>query len=838
MRFLISFQRSVLTFWLCIPLLFLSGTVHAQDRSLSIDQRVERAKHGPDQVGKDGPMAKVSSELIRLHYEAKSGRMKTKEAAEQRSPLQVGNGYVTVDALAVESGESLRSELDALGLRNAAVAGRLVSGRLPIEALDAAASLGSLHSLQGAAGGTGIGDVTSQGDVSMQTDQVRSDLGVDGSGVKVCVLSDSYNDTPSSSPPNADDDISSGDLPGAGNPNGYTTPIDVRDDASGIDEGRAMLQIIHDIAPGAELGFHTTLGGFSNYANAITELSDPGKGDCDVLVDDYIYFGEGMLQDGLVAQAVKEAVNQDGVVYLSFAGNAGDRSYESKFRRSGQDISSLSCCSDESGEMHDFDSGSGTDVRQQITIANGESPNLSLEWSDPFLNAENDLDLYLIDPLNNTIVASSEQANVGGFVFETIFSFTNETGASKTYEIVVTLTDNGADQAPDLIKWVGVLSSFGQLTIDEYNTESGTSFGHRNVSEAITVGAAAWYNTPDVPSGSGVTADDPPILNEFSSKGGVPIYFDENGNRLSNPQFRSKPDVTAPDGGNNTFFGSDSGADSDSEPNFFGTSAAAPHAAAVVALMLEQAGGGDALSGSEVKTRLQDSAIDIVERSGPFLGADAADKTSIPNGTGDDIFSGAGLIQADAAAPLPVDLVAFDGRMDGDEAVLSWETASERQNSGFVVQHRRRTASFREVGFVEGGGTTSTPQRYRFRTETLDPGRHVFRLKQVDADGTVEYSDSIAVRRRMSGAYRLSRVAPNPATKRASLNLAVKEAQKVRAAAYDALGQRVKVLYDGQMRAKENTTLRLSGESFASGVYFVRVEGGSFSATRKVVWVQ
>lgn len=815
---------------LCMLTLFLAAPVHAQERTLSIDQRVQQAKHGPDQAGKDGPMAKASSELIRLHYEAKSGRLKTKEAEERPSPLQVGNGYVTVDALAVESGERLRDELEALGLRSAAVAGRLVSGRLPIEALDDAAALSTMRSVWGAAGGSGAGSVTSQGDVSMQTDEVRANLGVDGSNVKACVLSDSYD--MGSYNVTASDDVSSGDLP---------SDVDVvgeaPDDLSNTDEGRAMLQIIHDIAPGATLGFHTTTGGTANYANAISKLANPNKGDCDVIVDDWIYFAEAMFQDGTVAQAIKDAVNKEGRVYVSFAGNAADVSYESEFRRSGQEISSLPCCSSKSGEMHDFDpSDSNTDVRQQITLSGGASPNLSLQWTDPYFTGNNDLDLYLIDSSNDNIVASSEGDNVNNIAaFETIYTYTNTTGSAQTLDLVITLTDNGDDQAPDLIKWVDVLSS--GLTIDEYGTNSGTSFAHRNVSEAITVGAVAWYNTPDVPSGSNVTPDDPPVLNDFSSKGGVPIYFEEDGTRLPSPEFRSKPDITAPDGGENTFFGG-TDFDDDKNPNFFGTSAAAPHAAGLVALMLEQAGSGDALSGSEVKTRLQESAIDIVERSGPGLSTADDEKTSIPNGQGDDIFSGAGLVQADAAAPLPVDLVAFDGQMDGEKAILSWKTASERQNSGFAVQHRSRSGSFQEVGFVEGNGTTSTTQRYRFRTGALDPGRHVFRLKQIDADGTVEYSDSIAVRRRMSGAYQLSRVAPNPATKHADLTLAVKEAQEVRAAAYNALGQRVTVLYDGQLGAKEETTLRLSDDSFASGVYFVRVEGESFSATRKVVWVE
>lgn len=838
MTFFSLARFGVLLFSLWGLALVLVGPVQGQEVPTTIDQRVQRAKHGPDQAGKDGPMAKVGSGLIRLYYQSEKGRLGKTNTKRKASGLQVSDGYVAFNAVAVKSGEVLRNDLEALGLEDGAVAGRLVSGRLPITAIEEAASLSTLHGMHAAVGGGGVGDITSQGDVSMQTDQVRSNQGVDGAGVKVCVLSDSYN-TSSSASTSASDDIQSGDLPGTSNPNGYTTPVDVLsggDKYVGSDEGRAMLQIIHDVAPGAELGFHTALPGPANFAEGISELADPNNGDCDVIVDDFIYGFGGMLQDGVVADSVKAAVNKDGKVYLTFAGNAGDRSYESAFRGSGQDISTLSCCSNRSGEMHDFKEGSGTDVRQRITLGDGRSTNaISLQWSDPLLDANSDLDLFLLDAETDTLVESSEGNNVGGFAAESLFQYTNTSGSPQELDLVITLNSG---EPPKLMKWVGVLSSFERITIDEYHTNSGTSYGHRNVSEAITVGAAAWFNTPDVPSGSGVTVEDPPVINEFSSKGGVPIYFDENGNRLSSPEFRSKPDITAPDGGNTTFFGADWSVDSDSDPNFFGTSAAAPHAAGVVALMLDRAGGGDALSASEVKTRLQDSAIDILERSGPYLGADAADKTSIPNGTGDDIFSGAGLIQADAAAPLPVNLAAFEGQIDGTEALLTWQTAGERQNSGFVVQHRRSDADFQEIGFVEGNGTTATPKRYRFRTDALDPGRHTFRLKQVDADGTAQFSESIELRRRLDGTYQLSGAAPNPARKRTTLSLTVKETQKVRAAMYNALGQRVKVVHDGRVPATDNTTLRISDQGLASGIYFVKVEGETFSATRKVVWVR
>jgi hypothetical protein len=817
-------------------------------------------RHGADLSGKDGPMKAVGDALIQLHVrhqrglplQAKNEHPETSASVDETTPrrvrgepgLQVDEESVAVDALATESGAALKRDLEALGLEKAAVAGRIVSGRLPIAAIAEAAAVNGLQSLTAAAGGGGVGSVTTEGDVSLQTDEVRSDLGVDGSGVKTCVLSDSHDNPSGSVSTTASDDIESGDLPGSDNPDGRATPIDVRDDGRpGLDEGRAMLQIVHDIAPGSLLGFHTTLGGLANYANAIDELADPNQGNCDVIVDDYIYFAEGMLQDGVVAQAVKNAVRQDDVIYLTFAGNAGDRSYESQFRRSGREISSLACCPNKSGEMHDFDPSAAVDVRQEITLSAGASPNLSLQWTDPYLNAENDLDLFLIDPKgdndpsNDEVVASSESANVGAFAVETIFTYTNSTGSPQTLDLVVTLTDDGEDQAPDLIKWVDVLNS-GRLA-NEYVTESGTSFGHRNVLEAITVGAAAWFNTPDVPPGSNVTPDDPPVLNAFSSKGGVPIYFDETGYRLSSPQFRSKPDITATDGGENTFFGSDS--DNDGTPNFFGTSAAAPHAAGVVALMLER---DETLSASQVKERLQASALDITERSSGV---------SIPNGQGDDIFSGAGLVQADAAAPLPVELTRWEGVVvEGGGAAestvrLRWQTASEASNAGFRVQRRAEGGSWTDLQFVEGAGTTSEPQTYRFTDADLPYAADSlrYRLKQIDTDGTTSLSDPITIGHGRPAGLELLGTAPNPASRQVTVRYGIPEATAsetrgpARLRLYDLLGRQVRSVRlggSGTVAGRHKRGLDVSG--LAPGTYVLRLEARGQAATRKVTVVR
>ena len=170
---------------------------------------------------------------------------------------------------------------------------------------------------------TNVGLTDSQGVVQHR---VTTPAGVDGSGITVGVMSDSY-DT-NVAPNSAALDISTGDLPGLGNPLGNTEPVVVvQDSPMGTDEGRAMMQIVHDMAPKARLGFATANGGELNFANNIRALAGfpsapntvPGF-EADVIVDDIIYLAEPFFQDGIVAQAVDE-VAAEGVAYFSSAGN-------------------------------------------------------------------------------------------------------------------------------------------------------------------------------------------------------------------------------------------------------------------------------------------------------------------------------------------------------------------------------------------------------------------------------------------------------------------------------------------------------------------------------------
>jgi hypothetical protein len=478
-----------------------------------------------------------------------------------------------------------------------------------------------------------IGSVTSQGVEAMNVDEARKNFNVDGKGIKIGVISDSF-DTSLSASTRAEDDVLSGDLPGKGNPNGYNTPVSVLDDyednslfnpsplsASSTDEGRAMLQLIHDVAPGAELIFQERGNSDKEFAGAINDLTAAGA---DIIVDDIAFLrDEPFFQDGSSSQAIDDAAAQ-GVAYFSSVGNDADNSYESKFRavESGEKSTIPGL---EGYVFHDFNPEAEVDIFQGVTLEPGESIGLTFQWDEPSASAggkgaSNDLDLFLLDS-ENKIVAASNQSNVDGDA-EEYLSFFNETEKTGEYNLVVGQDVAAGGEAPGLIKYI---SSGLSSDNTEYFTGSSTVYGHKNAAGTEAVGAAAYQDTP-------AFGADEPIISPGSSIGNTPILFDAQGNRLPEAEIRQNPEIVAPDDTNNTFFGFDT--EGDGFPNFSGTSAAAPHAAGVAALLMEA---NPNATPEQVYQALEISALDMDNPYTP--GADP----------GYDSASGYGFIQADRA---------------------------------------------------------------------------------------------------------------------------------------------------------------------------------------------
>jgi hypothetical protein len=189
------------------------------------------------------------------------------------------------------------------------------------------------------------------------------------------------------------------------------------------------------------------------------------------------------------------------------------------------------------------------------------------------------------------------------------------------------------------------------------------------------------------------------------------------------------------------------------------------------------------------------------------------------------------LVNGDAV--LPVELVSFTAQTEGQDVLLQWATASETGNAGFEVQHRREE-TFQPVGFVAGYGTTTVPRAYQYRLAGVQPGRHTFRLKQVDLDGTVAYSPEVEVTVELAQAYALGAAYPNPFNPQAQFEVTVRETQPVTVTLYNLLGQAVAELYRGVLAANVPQTVQIDGRGLASGVYVYRVQGTRFLATKTV----
>jgi subtilase family protein len=490
---------------------------------------------------------------------------------------------------------------------------------------------------------TCAGLVTSEGDAQLRAAAARTDFNLDGAGVTVGILSDSF-DTDAGALTRAAGDVSSGDLPGAGNPCGYAGSVGRLDDSylagepAPTDQGRAMAQTIHDLAPAASLAFATALEGELSFAANIRALASAGAR---VIVDDVTYLEEPFFQDGPVAAAVDE-VAAGGVAYFAAAGNnnlidAGHdiASWEAPAFRDTSAQSSPETCPlglpAYATHCMDFDPSAGaTDPTFGITVAAGATLRVDLQWQQPWYGVTTDLDPYLLS--GSTVLAPAAGQELRNVTVSKkpveILTWTNEGPSAQAVELAIDRCgvgcdgSNGNNGSPRL-KFVLVQDGEG-VTETEYSQSSGgdvvgpTIFGHGAAQGAVSVGAVSY--------------EDPQQAEPYSSRGPVTHYFGPATGlapaaALPGPEAISKPDIAATDCGLTTFL------DSPLAPpavtgihRFCGTSAAAAHAAGVAALMRQA---NPSLSLSQLRTALATTARPV----GAF-GADAV---------------GAGLINAQGA---------------------------------------------------------------------------------------------------------------------------------------------------------------------------------------------
>ena len=573
------------------------------------------------------------------------------------SPPGAGTLQFIGDRLAIravaegDDAEGFRRDLIALGATVSASYGRAFSAQVPVARLGDLAGLPGLRFARPSLRPTFLaGSVDNQAVVALKSDLASARFGVDGSGVTIGVLSDSFNFLGGYA-----DDVASGDLPAGVNVLGDLSP---GSGVAGTDEGRAMLQLIHDVAPGSPLAFHTAYFDDLDFAQGIRDLAKPvsqGGAGAKVIVDDVGYEDEPIFQDGAVAQAINDVVAQ-GVSYFSSAGNSGRLAYQAPFRPS-----SISTTLGLPGVAHNFNPNpSGPQsIFQGVTIPSGGQFFVTFQWDQPYasfstgnpgrLGSQNNLDFYLVDSTKTQVVASGITNNVGNDPYET-FAYVN---GSETASQFYVLIKSASGSYPATMKYI-VLGGVGSVTIDDYPTNTGTEFGHNMALGAAGVGAAFYGETP-------AYTISPAIPEAFSSAGGTGFLFDTAGNRLPAPQVRQTPRFVAPDGVETSFFG---GQDPEFNfvQNFFGTSAAAPNAAAIAALMKQAV---PSLTPAQIYSAMQATAAD--------MGA-----------AGFDFDTGFGLIQADRALAY-VTNIAISGRAYSDANANGILDAGESGVSGVTV---------------------------------------------------------------------------------------------------------------------------------------------------------
>ena len=502
-----------------------------------------------------------------------------------------GQTFVTVDITARNGdGASIQHQLEGLGLIDDSSFAGVVSGEISTNNLDALRTF-----LSGGADGKGddigfarasasmafAGTVTTQADTALNANTARSDFSLSGAGVTVGILSDSFNTNASASTHMAGD-IATGDLPAS-------TSI-LHDFAGGTDEGRAMAQIVHDIAPGSSIMFDTAEGGQAAFANHIIELANAGA---KVIVDDVSYLAELAYQEGPIAQAIDQ-VTASGVTYFSAAGNNANGAKATGYEGAWSSGATYGGGGETTTLMH-FAAG-----QDYIPVTLGSDEYFVLQWSSPGASAGGsgataDLDLFLTNQNGSTVYGTAESDNINGDPVE-VMHITG--GAGQTYYLRV---GQFSGAAPSEIKLMALGNGANVFfTSPASNTNTGNFYGHAAAQGANAVGAAFYGDTPNF-------GTNPPVAEYYSSIGPDRILFDNTGAALGAPDLRNV-DFTGVDGGNTTFFGSDIGNDADSFPNFFGTSAAAPGAAAMAALTLQA---NSSLTPADLWSLMVDSAMDM-----------------------------------------------------------------------------------------------------------------------------------------------------------------------------------------------------------------------------------
>ncbi|MEV7692413.1 S8 family serine peptidase [Microbacterium sp. NPDC089189] len=474
-------------------------------------------------------------------------------------------------------------------------------------------------------------------DEPLRSALARETFDVDGTGVTVGIISDSYESGAARATTPAEE-IAAGLLPGPGNPCGYTSPVEVLvESTSGGDEGRGMAQLVHGVAPGSRLLFASGNGGTNAMADSIIALADAGA---DIIVDDLGYAEEPRFQQGLISAAITEVQNR-GVAYYSAVGNDNATGHP-RTPSAGKPIAAwqtmsyrpIACpewvegpADATSWDCLDFDPGETSDPTDTLSYSRAVHPGFVLSWGEAVYDVTTALSLQVYSSASGEpeLIAGSEVFS--SWIPNALVSVDAEGPAYDEVDLVV-VRDTSAGEVGTPAVWIGNWAGAGALTTREHNETVGddlvgaAAFGHAADGSTIGVAAADW-RTPTLPEsysspGPGTILFEP--MNAFEP---VPSAA------LPAPLVVAGPEVASVDGNRTSFFGQLS---EDGVYRFFGTSAAAPNAAAVHALAAEYAPGlraGEVTEALLVTARAMENPFPAYRTDAEVFGAGLVDANAL-----------------------------------------------------------------------------------------------------------------------------------------------------------------------------------------------------------------
>jgi len=195
-------------------------------------------------------------------------------------------------------------------------------------------------------------------------------------------------------------------------------------------------------------------------------------------------------------------------------------------------------------------------------------------------------------------------------------------------------------------------------------------------------------------------------------------------------------------------------------------------------------------------------------------------------------------------AALPVELTSFSAFTNGEDVTLNWQTTTEVNNYGFEIQKQKSeiniaNSDWTKVGFVDGHGNSNSTKSYSFADNSTSSGKYSYRLKQIDIDGSFEYSQTVEIDLDIPNNFNLTQNYPNPFNPTTTISYTIPMAElgfglSVQVKIYDMLGEEVATLVNEE-QASGNYSVQFDASKLSSGIYYYTLKTEKFSETKKML---